>query len=58
MTKNNMSIFSAAERKTDNAFRKRKKKKNDNQIKACFLPSSFLCQPSFRHAGQKDTSDF
>lgn len=57
MTKGNMSIFSAAERKTDKAVRK-KKKKNDNQIKVSFLPSLFPCRPNFRHAGQKDTADF
>lgn len=39
MTKSNMSIFSAAESKTGYAFRK--KKKHDNQFKACFLPSFF-----------------
>lgn len=55
MTKGNMSIFSAAERKTDNAFRK---KKNYNQIKVFFLPSFFPCRPNFSHAGQKDTADF
>lgn len=36
MTEDNVSIFSAAEKKIDTAFRK----VNDNQLKLHFLPSS------------------